>query len=280
MIFEPGGNMKQKILFTDLDGTLLNDKKEISTQNRAAIEKMLSLGHRFVIATGRSVVSTQRIAKKLGLDKKGCYLISYNGGIVYEAVGNRIIFQKSIPLKDVFALFSYARKENLHIQTYQEERILCERSNPFLEKYQKMTGMEADICENIEDVLVIPPPKMIVIDEDLEKLDAFEKKMKKFTEKRFEVVYSEPEYQEYCPPQVSKGNAIKIMCDYFQIPIENSVAAGDGRNDIAMLKMAGVGAAMRNAPAEVKKSADYITEKNNNEDGFAEIVEKFILGTG
>ncbi len=270
--------MKTKILFTDLDGTLLNTQKEVSKRNREAMEQMKQEGHRLVLTTGRSVSSAKMIAEKLGLLTRGNYIISYNGGTIFEAESNQIILQRSVPLPSVFSLFQAAREAGMYIQTYQEEKVLSERNSPYLEKYLQFTKMKSQICERIEQILTTPPPKMIVIDEDLDRLRAFGEKMKERYVKELDLVYSEPEYQEYCPIGVSKGNAVKLMCDYLQIPIEQSVAVGDGYNDISMLKEAGVGVAMCNASSqEVLQSADVITEQNNDEDGFAWVVEKFVL---
>lgn len=79
------------------------------------------------------------------------------------------------------------------------------------------------------------------------------------------------------PEHVSKGHAVKKLCELLQIPLANTVAAGDQENDISMIEAAAVGAAMKNATDAVKASADYITENDCNHSGVAEILRKFIL---
>ena len=69
-----------RILFTDLDGTLLNDKKEITPGNQEAINQALEAGHKVVISTGRPLASGLIIAERAGLVKEGCYIIAFNGG--------------------------------------------------------------------------------------------------------------------------------------------------------------------------------------------------------
>lgn len=73
--------MSQKILFVDLDQTLLCDDKSISQNNRQAIQKMLDEGHYIALATGRSVESGRRVARELGLSRPGCYMIAFNGAV-------------------------------------------------------------------------------------------------------------------------------------------------------------------------------------------------------
>ena len=73
---------------------------------------------------------------------------------------------------------------------------------------------------------------------------------------------------------------MKFLCDYLGIPMENTIAAGDERNDIPMLETAHIGVAMKNAKDEVKACADYITQRTNNEAGIAEVIEKFLFSGG
>ena len=73
-----------RILFTDLDGTLLNDKKEITPGNRAAVDEALAKGHKIVVTTGRALASGLQIAERVGLTGEGCYVIAFNGGQIYD----------------------------------------------------------------------------------------------------------------------------------------------------------------------------------------------------
>ena len=71
--------MNHKILFVDLDATLLSDDKTVSEENRAAIQKMLLAGHDIVLSTGRPVESGRAVARELELTRPGCYMIAFNG---------------------------------------------------------------------------------------------------------------------------------------------------------------------------------------------------------
>ena len=85
------------------------------------------------------------------------------------------------------------------------------------------------------------------------------------------------EYMEIMPKGVSKGNALKAFCEGQGIPLANTLSAGDEYNDISMIQYAGLGVAMANAQEKVKDVADYITINSNDEDGIAEVIEKFFL---
>ena len=105
--------METKILFADIDGTLLNDQKEIPKENMTAIQKALDCGHYVVVATGRPLDSAKAVAKDLGLMMPGCYLIAYNGAIVYDCGNEKVLKKESLPLAYVKELFERAKKAGI-----------------------------------------------------------------------------------------------------------------------------------------------------------------------
>ena len=92
-----------------------------------------------------------------------------------------------------------------------------------------------------------------------------------------DVCFSCYEYLEFMPAGINKGNSIRWMSNYLNIPMENTIAVGDAENDLTMIKAAGIGAVMKNARDEIKAAGNYITEKDNNEGGVAEVIQKFML---
>ena len=90
--------MKKRLLFLDLDGTLLNDEKEITRGNREALERTLQRGHGVIITTGRPLKSALAQAKRLGLDQPGCYTIAYNGAMVYDWGKQDKIFSRALTI--------------------------------------------------------------------------------------------------------------------------------------------------------------------------------------
>ena len=90
--------MDTKILFTDLDGTLLNRKKEITAENAAAIDRALTAGHKVVINTGRPLCGCMAQIRELGLEREGCYAITYNGGLIYDCYTKKTLYKKEFPL--------------------------------------------------------------------------------------------------------------------------------------------------------------------------------------
>ena len=95
----------KKIFFTDIDGTLLNDKKELTPETRKVIEKISEAGHYMVLASGRPMMSVMEVGEQLGIPDNNLYYIGSNGGIVVEAATSHVIMEKRLELKDVEYIF-------------------------------------------------------------------------------------------------------------------------------------------------------------------------------
>lgn len=270
--------MNKKILFTDLDGTLLNDEKKITPGNRAAIDEALEKGHSIVIATGRALSSALIQAKQLGLIKKGCYVIAYNGSQIYDTYHKKTIYSRTLSRELAALLFAEADKRNLYIQTYNDTHILTEHDSPELQLYAKTILMPYRIVEHIRDALIEEPYKFIAIDlKDHQKLLDFQAEVLPKYAETLDSFFSNDAYLEIVPSGISKGFAVQWMCDFLGIPLENSVAAGDAQNDITMIEAAHVGAVMCNAFPGIAEHGNYVTQADNNHDGIAEIIHRFIL---
>lgn len=267
----------RKIIFLDLDGTLLNDQKEFTSGNRKAIKKALEAGHSVVIATGRPLVSAIAQAENLGLTGKGCYVISFNGGEIYDTENQKSIYRKTVPLPYVRYIFDKAKEMGLHCQTYNDVEILTEADTPALQSYMRSIKVRGRIVPDIIEALDKEPVKMIVMDlNDHDKLLRFRDRTAEWCEGKLDRFFSSPQYLEHVAPGISKGTAVRILCEYLGIPLANTIAAGDAENDISMIQAAGIGVAMANAAPEVKAAADYVTKRTNNEDGVSEIIGRFM----
>lgn len=267
-----------KILFTDLDGTLLNDEKEISPANMEAIQTMLKRGHKVVLSTGRATSSAVALAKKLGLTTEGCYAITFNGACIYDLCRERTVSVRPVPFALVRRMMDAAYEYGLYAHTYGKVKIMTERECEELHRYQLFTGMDYELTENVCEALTEEPEKVIVIDyKDHQNLVDFQNHVAEWTKGKLDLFFSGETYLEVVSPGVSKGSAIRMLSEKLGIPMENTISAGDAQNDISMLETTQIGVAMKNAGGDVQAHADYITEHDNNHDGIAEIIHKFIL---
>ena len=269
--------MKKRLLFLDLDGTLLNDAKQITHGNKEALERTLQRGHGVIIATGRPLKSALALARRLELDQPGCYTIAYNGAKVYDWSKQETIFSRTHEIPPVLRVFEKANKMGEHIQTYDSEDVLVEPrgDDEAVRRYCQMVGMTFRVIEDVRKDLKENPVKCLAI--NYEKKDGLLQMQDWIRENMPEMdcFFSCEQFLEIVPKGMNKGEAVKMLCNLLDVEIENAVAVGDAANDLAMLKAAGIGVAMCNGSNEVKAVADYITTRDNNHDGVAEVADKF-----
>ena len=271
--------MKKRLLFLDLDGTLLNDAKQITDGNREALERTLQRGHGVIISTGRPLKSALEQSVRLGLDKPGCYAIAYNGAIVYDWGKKERLFTRALEKDAVVQVFEQANALEEHVQTYDSLDVLVEPrgDDDTVRRYCKMVSMTYRVIDDIHTDLKENPVKCLVI--NYEKKDGLLQMQTWIRENvpMADCFFSCDQLLEVVPKGVNKGEAVKMLCSLVGVDIENAVAVGDAANDLAMLKAAGVGVAMANGSDEVKAAADYITIRDNNHDGVAEVADKFFF---
>jgi len=287
-----------KILFTDLDGTLLTDDKLILEKDMQAIERMLAAGHKFVITTGRPLVSAKRLAEKYGFLKPGFYLVSFNGGLIYDCASGESILTRRISVDSVKSIMDAAHAAGMHAHTYAGDLVVSEYETEQLKTYCKQMQMEYIVVNDIREyfgsgevdessvpnvpinVVVKPPIKVNVITpfEHGSLLD-FRAEMRTMTEGKLFDVFSKPEMLEFSHMQSNKGDAVRFMSEFYGVPLADTIACGDEENDCPMIKAAGVGVAMCNGSDIAKECADYITVADNNHGGIAEVIEKFVMNS-
>lgn len=271
--------MEKKILFLDLDGTTLTDKKEITPENLDAIERATKLGHAIVVTTGRPLISTAIQLEKLGLTKPGCYAITSNGALIYDAHKKETIFYRGVHRDCIREAFDEAYRFDLHPQTYTDRGVLCERDDEQIHYYSTSTVIPYEVADNVMDVLTKDPIKMLFIDlHDRSKLERFRDHMADWArENGIDMFFSCDQYLEFLPEGINKGSGVRFLSEFLGVPYEQTLAAGDAENDITMLEAVKTPCVMKNARPEMYAYAAYITEQDNNHSGIAEIIEKFML---
>ena len=272
-----------KLLFTDLDGTLLTDDKRILDADMAAIEAMLSRGHKLVLCTGRPLASAKQLAQKYGFDKSGFFLVSFNGGLIYDYATEQAILTRYIPVEEVKFIMDAAHRYGMHAHTYSGDYVVSEYETEQLKTYCRLMKMDYVVVKDIREyygefinVVVKPPIKVNIITPfDHSSLVDFRAEMRKTTAGKLFDVFSKPEMLEFSHMLSNKGDAVRFMADFYKVPVADTIAVGDEENDCPMIEAAGVGVAVANASPVAKAAADYVTANDNNHSAIAEVIEKF-----
>lgn len=267
-----------KILFTDLDGTLLTTDKRISDTDLRSIKKMTEAGNHFVIASGRPLPSVLELAHKYDLIRPGTYVSCFNGSVIYDCYNQKMIQQITVPFNDVQYIFDAAVKEGLHVHTYSDTSVIAASDTEEFKYYLSHIHMPGIISTDFRAHMDHEPSKIIVMSfESRDRLIRFQKNHESYTLGRLNTTYSCDFMLEYSSPNGSKGNSLLAMCQFLGIPVSDSIAVGDEENDLSMILAAGCGVVMANGNDSVKEHADYITVADNDHNAITEIIEKFIL---
>ncbi len=267
--------MGYKMVFSDLDGTLLWKGMRISVENYTAVRKAVDKGVDFVICTGRGVFGVEAFLKELDLIGKKGYVICQNGSLIYDLRDMRLVMKKSFSPEIVKPVAAYARSLGIEMFYYDDRNFMCEKVTKTVEDYCNMMNAVARVVSDPTEYegeftkcLFTGPPEV------LEKVRVMAKEL---LGERINIFFSSPIYMEFVHPEVSKGNALEEAARLAGVDLKDTIAIGDGDNDLPMIMKAGLGCAMKNGAEHVKAAADYVTERECEENGVAEVIEKFIL---
>lgn len=262
---------KNKILFTDLDGTLLDTQKQISPYTREVLDAWAAAGHKLVLCSGRDINSVKNVKDYLNLNYPGMYLIGYNGGQIMDCATGETIYRTALTPGQIAHVMAEAKKQGLHCHTYTDTHIITPFDDEELHYYQRVIKTPVIFSEDAKEVMEKGACKCIVIElHDKEKIEAFRKSLIPFAEEEgITMIYSNPYYLEIFPSASGKGAAVKKLCEILSLNPALSVAAGDAQNDISMIEAAGMGIAMINGSEDIKMAATTITAYDNDHDGLA-----------
>lgn len=271
--------MKYKLLAIDMDGTLLNSNNQVSDRTQKAIEEAKEKGVHIVLSTGRILKSALSYAGSLNLKNP---IVACNGAIIVDEYSN-IIYKKSMDKNLVKDIVNLAKQENVYCHFYDESRFYSSmRVEGILQFYNEgnektNTNIDLKVFDDIDEIINIKDIniyKFLFIDNNKDKLQNFRTQLN--TLGNINTSSSWFNNVEAMGLNVSKGEAIKELCNRLRIYQSEVIAIGDSENDLSMINFAGLGVAMGNGNENIKKQSAYITD-SNDEDGVAKVIEKFIL---
>jgi Cof subfamily protein (haloacid dehalogenase superfamily) len=269
--------MQYKMIVLDLDGTLTNNKKEITPRTKEALTRYQEAGGKVVLASGRPTYGIVPLAEELELEKYGSYILSFNGGIITECGTKKVLYGKTLPPEVPGKVYELAQKYQTAMMTYQDQYIITETpDNYYVQKEVLCTKMIPKKVENLKEYVNFPVVKCLMMERGVYLADV-EKKVQELFGDELSVFRSEPYFLEIMPKGIDKAKSLKRLLDIVGMDRKEMAAFGDGFNDKSMLMFAGCGVAMENGQAAVKAIADYVAP-SNEEDGVAYVVERWLDG--
>ena len=268
--------MKYKMIVLDLDGTLTNNKKEITPRTKQALMQAQAAGVHVILASGRPTYGIVPLAEELKLKDIGGYILAFNGGKIIDCTNNKVLFEQKLDEQLVPILFQEAKKAGMEILTYQGEGIAAtNKDDEYVQHEAFINKMPVTQYDNFLNQLVYPINKCLIVG-DPTPLHELEIRLAKELEGKMDVYRSADFFLECVPLGIDKARALERLISSLGISREEVIACGDGYNDLSMIRFAGLGVAMANAAKDIQSEADFVT-LSNEEDGVAHVIEHFIL---
>lgn len=266
--------MNYRFAAADMDGTLLNDKNEITPHTVEIIRRAVSQGLIFSICTGRPIQGVERYQEQLGIQGP---VITYNGAMILDSADGRVLYKQELEADDARLILEAGLNYDTTMCIWSDNKLYGNKLNDRIQEYSKATKVTPLLLPSIDQLLAQGITKILWYD-DISKIQQIEKELRE-TALFHTVTFctSKPFYLEFFSSKVSKATAIDRIGEIYGFTQAETIAIGDGFNDLSMIRHAALGAAMGNAPDRVKECADYITTRTNNQDGVAEVLKKFIL---
>lgn len=275
-----------KLAALDLDGTLFNSKSQVSDENRSAIRQASANGAIFVISTGRPYDGLPlELMGELGIR----YAITTNGAAVYKVPEKECLFETCMPSSTAVSILEELLELDIHINVFLH-------GNAFVPAKCRQALMNIrSLPEPLKEYMLTTRTSIEDMPAFLREQDSGVQKMTlNFPEgedntfpdrkKAMDILDKYPQVSylcggfnnlEFTMAGISKGKGLALLCQYLNIPIDQTIACGDSENDLDIMKAAGLGVAMANAPREIQELADDIT-LSNDEDGVAAAIRKWM----
>lgn len=267
--------MKCELICFDIDGTLLNDNKELLFQDQKALQNVANKGVKIALASGRMPAGVEVIEKNIGVQ---CIKICNAG--TYTLFQDKVLSAEYLSTDIMNNIYiEIAQKNNVPLWIFRNRKWYVTGIDKYVEREIKIIGCQPDVADAEELVSQWKKektgPSKLVIAAEANKISKIYNEIRDKNWQGVDIARSAETFLEIFPEKIDKGRALEAVCEKLGIDIKNTVAFGDQELDIPMINKAGIGVAMGNAIEELKEKADFVT-KTNNEAGVAYALEHIL----
>ncbi len=256
MAVAPAGRLV-RLLFTDLDGTLLDRRLTLDPVDVEAAHRAQQAGNLVGIATGRMYRSALPYALQL---QTRLPLICYQGALIQELPGKgagEVLYRREVPAEVSRPVLELAHRRGYSVNVYQDDQLLVEAQNADVAFYTSVAQIEAVVATDppLEKRLDRGTTKMTLVTADLDRFPRLLAEVSELVGDRAEVTRSLVGFCEITAKGVNKGEALLWLCRHLGVDRQQTIALGDAPNDLPMLRAAGTAVAVEGAAEEVKAQA-------------------------
>lgn len=263
-----------KLIAFDIDGTLVNSKKEVTQATKEALHKLHEAGIHVVISSGRPYKGVLLNADLVGREIVP-YVSCFNGALVKEVATDDAVYAHELTNAELQRWVDLAQEHDLDVHAHDDEYVLVQDKpkDQYVEVESTLNEMPIRTVDFYDGEITAPK---VMITAESGKLDDFIATLDPELFEKYSIMKSEPFFLEIMPKGVDKGEALAKLAESLDIEQSETMAFGDQANDLSMIKWAGCGVAMGNAIDDLKDNAQYVTASNDDE-GIAKALEKLVF---
>lgn len=270
-----GSSTHRRIVFSDIDGTIIDAQKRVSAYSAEVIDQICHEGHPVCLVSARSPKGIDTIWNQLGC--RGA-TASFSGAYVTDEHGNEL-FSRTIPLEYAVEIKRFLNREieGVMVNAFGFDTwVNDDDSDPRVQEEENTVQVKSRTCPNLADAFDARGiHKFLLMGEPADLTVAEPKIRARFGD--LVVARSNANLVEINAQGATKQQAIEVLCAHYGVPRERTIAFGDGHNDIPMLQAVAESYAMGNASDEVKRAAKHVIPWTNEEDGVARTLESLLL---
>lgn len=267
-----------KLIALDLDDTLLNDERQISDENVAALQDCVKRGIYVVLCSGRADAAILPFVRRLDIagSEYGRFIIGMNGCSIFDLHLRQQIDSRLVDSEILLRANQIAEEAGLRTEVYTPDVIYYGEETKWTRLDVDLCGLKGEVVPNYKDFLKKPFMKMLVPGEP-ELLLKLQETLRQEFASRAAIFTSKPYFLEIIPQDAGKGEAIVWLANRLGFGAEKTMCFGDSMNDENMFLRCKYGVAMINGLDYIKQIATHVTEKSNNESGIADFLRKNVF---
>ncbi|XP_043710766.1 endoribonuclease YBEY, chloroplastic-like isoform X2 [Telopea speciosissima] len=272
---------KFSYIFCDVDGTLLNNRSQVSPTTAKALKEAVSRGVKVVIATGKTRAAVTHALKMVDLAGKDGIISEFSPGVflqgllVYGRQGQEI-FRGNLDPNLCREAFLYSWEQKVPLIAFSQDRCLTLFDHPLVDCLHTVYHEpKAEVMPSVEHLLTAAEIQKLIF---LDTAEGVAMNLRPYwseaTKGHGHVVQAMPDMLEIVPPGTSKGSGVRMLLDHLGVTTKEVMAIGDGENDVEMLELASLGVALSNGSEKAKSVANVIG-CSNDEDGVADAIYRY-----
>ena len=255
-----------------MDDTLLNDERQISAYSLSVFRRVMDMGIRVILASGRAGASMRSYVKEIGSPAP---YIACNGGEIIDPKDHRLLDGLMFTVEQAKACARFAEENSFYVHSYDGGVFYYTGEETYGREYSYSSNLKGVRVDRLSEFISSPTPKLLCVGEPAAVLKLLGMARSRFGD-TVSLSISKPIFLEIMPPGATKGNALKKISAYEPIDPETTMAFGDSMNDLSMLTWVKYGVAMENARNEVRESVSLVCPPNT-QDGVARFIARHVL---